>query len=72
MNAFVVRDERRHAPGEQVGWSEWWQLDFARDDRFGGFVRLALHPNAKVAWFWAYVVTPGHPGPIVVRDHEAP
>jgi hypothetical protein len=66
------RDERRHEPGAERAWTEWWSLDYARDDGFGGFVRCALFPNAKVAWFWAYVVVPGRPGPIVVRDHEVP
>jgi hypothetical protein len=64
------RDERRHQPGPEPAWSEWWALDYARDDGFGGFVRCALFPNAKRAWFWAYVVVPGFAGPIVVRDHE--
>ena len=63
-------DEGRHHAGPEPQWNEWWSLDFARDDGFGGFIRLALHPNAKVAWYWAYVVTPDHPGPIVVRDHD--
>ncbi|MCU1430033.1 MAG: phosphotransferase [Actinomycetia bacterium] len=66
------RDERRHPPGPELSFNEWWSLDYARDDGFGGFVRLALYPNAGVAWFWAYVVTPDAPGPIAVRDHEVP
>jgi hypothetical protein len=65
-----ARDERRHTPGPERWWCEWWHLDFARDDGFGGFVRLTLYPNEKRAWYWAYVVTPDAPGPIVVRDHE--
>jgi len=64
------QDERRHPPGEAQAWCEWWHLDFARDDGFGGFVRLTLYPNEQRAWFWAYIVTPDAPGPIVVRDHE--
>jgi hypothetical protein len=64
------RDERRHAPGSEPAWNEWWYVDFARDDGLGGFMRLALYPNAGIAWYWAYVVVPGGPGPIVVRDHE--
>jgi hypothetical protein len=67
---FEPHDERRHESGADAGWSEWWALDYARDDGFGGFVRLAFFPNANVAWYWAYVVEPGAPGPLVVRDHE--
>src|SRR3954447_21508889 len=63
-------DERRHAPGPAASWTEWWALDFARDDGFGGFLRAALYPNRRAAWYWAYVVTPESGGPIVVRDHE--
>jgi hypothetical protein len=70
VTEFGPADERRHRPGEARSWCEWWCLDFARDDGFGGFVRLALYPNTKVAWYWAYLVTPDDPGPIVVRDHE--
>lgn len=66
------RDERRHAATDARDWNEWWYLDFATEDGFGGFVRLALVPNRNVAWYWAYVVVPDAPGPIVVRDHEVP
>jgi hypothetical protein len=63
-------DEARHQPGSEPQWNEWWSLDFSRDDGFGGCVRLALLPNVKVAWYWAYVVTPDHAGPVVVRDND--
>jgi hypothetical protein len=65
-------EERRHEPGAAPEWCEWWYVDFARADGCGGFVRLALYPNRDVAWYWAYVMTPGAPGPVVVRDHEVP
>jgi hypothetical protein len=62
--------ERPHPPGPGATWQEWWSLDFTRDDGFGGFLRVARYPNARLAWFWAYVVTPDGGGPIVVRDHD--
>jgi hypothetical protein len=74
-NGLRPADERRHTPGPQPGWTEWWSLDWAADgpgDVLGGFVRLALYPRARVAWFWSYLVTSDHPGPVVVRDHEVP
>jgi hypothetical protein len=63
-------DEGRHDAGESPRWHEWWHLDFAQPDGLAGFVRLTLWPDERVAWFWAYVVLPGQPGPFVVRDHE--
>lgn len=48
-----------------------WHLDFARDDGFAGFVRLADH--GAVWWYWTYLVgVPGVDGIVVVRDHEVP
>ena len=32
-------------PARSPGWSEWWLLDYASGDGFGGFVRLALYPE---------------------------
>jgi hypothetical protein len=64
------RDEGRHDPTAEPWWHEWWHLDFAQPDGLAGFVRLTLWPNDRIAWFWAYVVLPGDPGPLVVRDHE--
>jgi hypothetical protein len=63
-------NEGRHDAGESPWWHEWWHLDFAQPDGPAGFARLTLWPNERVAWFWAYVVLPGQPGPFVVRDHE--
>lgn len=48
---------------------EAWGLEWATADGNGGFVRLALHRAARVAWFWAYLLRPDG-GPVVVRDHE--
>jgi hypothetical protein len=49
--------------------SEAWEFRWGTADGDGGFVRLALHPDDRVAWFWAYLLRPGI-GPVAVRDHE--
>ena len=48
--------------------AESWDVEWGTPDG-GGFVRLALRPEDRVAWFWAYLLRPGR-GPVVVRDHE--
>jgi hypothetical protein len=67
-----MSDERRHDASAAPDWNEWWDLTYAQADGPAGFVRLALYPNQRVAWYWAYVLLPGRPGPVVVRDHEVP
>jgi len=63
-------DERRHRPGTEAGWEESWSFDFVTSDGgLGGFVRLALHPARRRAWYWAYLARPGRPV-VVVRDHD--
>lgn len=63
-------DERRHQRGPQPGWEESWYFDFVSDDgSIGGYVRLALHPAAGTAWYWAVVAGPGRPL-VAVRDHD--
>jgi hypothetical protein len=65
-----VSDEGRHVAGPEPLWGESWYFDFAAPDAsVGGYVRLGLYPNLGVAWYWAYLVRPGHPL-IAVRDHE--
>ena len=49
--------------------SEAWEFQWGTADGNGGFVRLALHREERVAWYWAYLLRPGL-GPVVVRDHE--
>ena len=65
------QDERRHPPdAEQPSWEESWDLDFTTSDgALGGYVRLALHPAGRLAWFWAALVGEGRPLVSVV-DHE--
>jgi hypothetical protein len=48
---------------------EAWGFEWGNADGDGGFVRLALHHQDRLAWFWAYLLRPGT-GPVVVRDHE--
>ena len=65
-------DERRHPPGAGRDWEESWYLDFvAADGGLAGYVRLALRPADRTAWFWVGVVG-GGPRLVTVRDHEVP
>ncbi len=67
---MLAVDERRHEPGPERGWEESWSFDFVSGDgAVGGFVRLALHPARRRAWYWAYLARPGA-AVIVVRDHD--
>ncbi|MET0729023.1 MAG: hypothetical protein ABWZ76_12070 [Acidimicrobiales bacterium] len=68
--ALTRADERSHAPGEERRWEESWYFDFTnRDATLGGYVRLGLHPNLGVAWYWACLV--GDHRPLVtVLDHD--
>lgn len=62
--------ERPHRPGVEPSWEESWAVDFAAPDgSLGGFVRLALHPRAGVAWYWACLVGRRRPL-VVVRDQD--
>jgi hypothetical protein len=68
--AAAPSDEGRHPPGPEQLWNESWYFDFAaRDARLGGYVRLGLYPNLKVAWYWAMLVGEGR-ALLAVRDHE--
>jgi hypothetical protein len=73
MLPVAATDEQRHEPTDHRLWGESWYVDFAQPGAdggapLGGFVRLGLYPNLGLAWWWAYVSTPG--GLVVVRDHE--
>lgn len=63
------QDERRHRPGPDPWWEESWYFDFVTPE-LGGFVRLGLLPNVRVAWYWGYLVRRGEPL-LVARHHEA-
>jgi hypothetical protein len=60
--------ERPHPPDANRQWEESWSLD-AVDDQLALFVRLALRPHDRVAWYWAYAALPDG-AVVVVRDHE--
>jgi hypothetical protein len=65
-------DDRRHAPGPEVGWQESWDFDFvAAGGSLGGYVRLTLVPGTGRSWYWAGLVGEGRPF-VVVVDDEAP
>src|SRR5947207_2155729 len=64
-------DHLPHLPADGLYWNESWYFDFSRADGTGGYVRLGLYPNQRVAWYWAYIVSP-ELGLVVVRDHEVP
>lgn len=74
MSVFRLRgsDEHRHLPGTDVSWGESWYHDFAASDgTYGGWVRLGLYPNLRVAWYWAAFVRPGRPL-VLISDTTAP
>ena len=48
---------------------EAWGFEWGTADGNGGFVRLALHREERIAWYWAYLWRPAR-GPVAVRDHE--
>ena len=55
-------DEDRHLPGTDIFWGESWYHDFAAaDGSYGGYLRLGLYPNQKVAWSWVYLVRKARP-----------
>lgn len=71
---FSPADERVHEPDGRADWAESWSFDFAPEGGApgpAGFVRLALFPAQRTAWYWAYLVGPDI-GLVVVRDHEVP
>ena len=71
-DAITAADERRHQAGRGRHWEESWYLDFVDGDgELAGYIRLALRPGERTAWFWAGVVG-GGPKLVTVRDHEVP
>lgn len=67
-----ARDEGRHSPPPDGGWSESWYLDFFdAGATLGGYVQLTLWPGLRRSWFWACLV--GESRPLVtVIENEAP
>jgi len=68
---YRAADERAHLAGGD-GWLEAWLLDVASGDGVGVALLLACTPALGRAWWWTHVILPDRPGPVVVRDHEAP
>ncbi len=71
-HAVLPADEARHPPGPDDLWNESYYCDFVTlDGALGGWLRLGLYPNRKVAWWTTWIVRPGHPG-ICSVDYRAP
>lgn len=67
---ITAADERRHPPGAGRRWEESWYLDFVDGGgRLAGYLRLALRPAERTAWYWVAMVG-GGPPLVTVRDHE--
>ncbi len=65
-------DEGAHEPGDEPLWNESWYWDFADPEQgIGGWIRLGLVPNQKVAWINALVCGPDMPT-VALLDFEAP
>jgi hypothetical protein len=65
-------DEERHIPTGEDLWNESYYCDFVHaDGTWGGWLRLGLYPNRKVAWWTTWIVWPGRPGLCSV-DYHAP
>ncbi len=63
-------DEGAHRPGAEPLWSESWYADFVDERRaVGGWFRLGLMPNEKIAWVNALLCGPDIPT-IAVSDFD--
>jgi ecdysteroid kinase len=63
-------DEGPHPPGAEALWSESWYADFVDEGQaVGGWFRLGLMPNERIAWVNALLCGPGIPT-IAVNDFE--
>ncbi len=65
-------DEGRHDPDPDDLWNESYYCDFVDGGGdFGGWLRLGLYPNRRVAWWTTWIVRPGHAAVCSV-DYTAP
>ena len=65
-------DEAAHTPGPEPLWNESWYWDFADEQQgIGGWIRLGLMPNERVAWINAMVCGPAMPT-VALLDFHAP
>jgi hypothetical protein len=66
----AAADEGPHPPSAEPLWSESWYADFVDETRsVGGWFRLGLMPNEKIAWVNALLCGPGMPT-VAVSDFE--
>ncbi len=71
-HAVLPSDEGRHTPDADDLWNESYYCDFVQADRsLGGWIRLGLYPNRRVAWWTTWIVWPDRPGVCSV-DYHAP
>lgn len=68
----VIQDEYRHQASDEPLWNESWYFDFV-DPRqgLGGWIRLGLYPNERMAWINALLCGPDMPT-IAITDFDAP
>ncbi len=65
-------DEQRHPPDAEDLWNESYYADFVHEDgSWGGWLRLGLYPNRRVAWWTTWIVGSDRPGVCSVR-YDAP
>ena len=65
-------DESAHTPGDEPLWNESWYWDWADSTQgIGGWIRLGLIPNQRVAWINALVCGAGIPT-VALLDFHAP
>ena len=63
-------DEGAHPPGAEPLWSESWYSDFVDEGQaVGGWFRLGVMPNEKIAWINALLCGPDMPT-VAVNDFE--
>jgi len=63
-----VDDEGAHPPGAEPLWSESWYADFVDEGQaVGGWFRLGVMPNEKIAWINALLCGPDMPT-VAVND----
>lgn len=65
-------DESAHTPSAEPLWNESWYWDFADPEQgIGGWIRLGLMPNQKLAWINALICGPDLPT-VALLDFAAP
>ena len=63
-------DEGAHPPGAEPLWSESWYSDFVDESQaIGGWFRLGVMPNEKIAWINALLCGPDIPT-VAVNDFQ--